>query len=222
MPYQNRNKTKVLIIDDHKMVVQGLTALLHKEPDFVVCGDAYDVQSGLTAIENTRPDIVIADLSLQDSHGLDLVKYMKESHPNVSVIVLSMHDETIYAERAIRAGAKGYIMKDESYDKVVDAIRAVTDGNLFFSDTVKEHLITNLTVDHLSKSEISTSNLSDRELEVFKLIGKGLRPRHIAEELVMSVRTVDTHCQRIRSKLNIKDMKELIHVASQHLPLHDK
>lgn len=211
----NTTKTiSVLIVDDHKIVIQGLTMLLEKEADINVVGSAQNTFEALKQIEECSPDVAVVDLSLQTNSGIDFIKDIKSHHPNVLTIVLSMHDEQVYAKRAIRAGARGYVMKDESFDTVADAIRIVVNGDIFASEAVKNELLQSLSTPPHQNETLDLSSLSDREMEVLKLIGKGLRPRHIAEELCLSVSTVDTYCQRIRQKLNVEKMKDLIQLSS--------
>ncbi len=209
--------TRIFIADDHAVVVQGLTLFLEEEPDLSVCGSAANADDAKRAIADLRPDIVIVDLSLDKSDGLDLLRDLKRSYPHMPTLVLSMHDESTNAERAFRAGAHGYVMKDKSLDQVVNAVRAVLAGKIFISDQCKQRIIDQIlqpvTPNHL---EIGAM-LSEREQQVFEMIGQGYRPRHIAEKLFMSVTTVGTHCKRIRMKLNVKNMQELIEYARKWL-----
>jgi len=210
------NQLRIFIVDDHRIVIEGLTVYLHSKPGLLVCGSARNAAEALSAIQKLLPDAVIADLSLENSSGLDLIKDIHFHLPHLPVIVLSMHDELIYAERAMRAGAKGYIMKDQSFERVVDAIHAVTRKDTYFSEAVKTRILNRL-VYPSSESGSIVDLLTDRELEVFRLIGQGFRPRHIAEKLNMSIHTVETHCKRIRVKLNLEDMKAIIETATQWL-----
>lgn len=205
----------VVAIDDHQVVLQGLSLLLDNESDILLKGVAKDVRDGLELIEELSPDIAVVDLSLYQSNGLDLIKDSKIQFPNTEIIVLSMHNEMVYAERAIQAGALGYIMKDELLDKVVEGIRAVHNKQLFVSDHVKNLLLQQSLGKNSSISALPVSQLSDRELEVFTLIGEGKRPRHIADLLNMSPKTVASYCGRIRDKMNIQNMDELISRASE-------
>lgn len=216
----NRNleeKKRILIVDDHRVLVDGLTWRLNFESDFEVCGSAQSVTEGLQAIERLQPDVVVIDLSLKGSHGLDLVKDMKIQYPEVPSLVLSMHDEMVYAERAIRAGAKGYVMKDQSFDTVVEAVRRVLRGETYMSQSVKEHIVNRMSNLPGSTEKVSVEVLSDRELEVFRLLGQGMRPRHIADKLTISPGTVDTHCKRIRIKLDLDTMAEVVEYAAKWL-----
>lgn len=210
----NDSVIRVAIIDDHTILVEGLVMLLKHEPDIEYCGSAKNLHDGLKLIETQQPHLAIVDLSLEHSHGMDLIKDCKIRFPQAAILVLSMHDESIYAERAIRAGAKGYIMKNESLDTVVLAVRAICNGELYMSDAVKKQMLqSSFNLGNPAMNPISC--LADRELEVFTLIGNGLRPRHIADKLNMSTKTVDSHCRRIREKLNLDGMTELIQAASK-------
>jgi len=209
-------KIRIFIVDDHRIVIEGLTVYLQSKPGLVVCGSARNATEAMSAIQQSRPDVVIVDLSLENSSGLDLIKEVNSLLPSLPVIVLSMHDELIYAERAIRAGAKGYIMKDQSFERVADAVHAVCRKEMYFSEAVKSRILNRLVFSSQDSGSI-VDLLTDRELEVFRLIGQGFRPRHIAEKLNMSIHTVETHCKRIRSKLNLEDMKAIIETATQWL-----
>ncbi len=210
-------KKRILIVDDHRVLVDGLTFRLNFESDFEVCGSAPSVTDGLQAIERLQPDVVVIDLSLKGSHGLDLAKDMKIQYPEIPSLVLSMHDEVVYAERAIRAGAKGYVMKDQSFDTVVEAVRQVLRGETFMSQNVKEHIVNRMSNLPGSTEKVSVEVLSDRELEVFRLLGQGMRTRHIADKLAISPGTVDTHCKRIRNKLDLDAIAEIVEYAAKWL-----
>ncbi|OHD64242.1 MAG: DNA-binding response regulator [Spirochaetes bacterium RBG_13_51_14] len=206
-------KKKVFIVDDHPVVRQGLAAFINGEDDLIVCGDAEDAESAIRLIGERRPDIVIADLSLKGTGGLELTAAIK-SRFNIPVLVLSMHDENFYAERAIRAGARGYIMKKESMETVVKALRDIIAGKIYVNTELKEWLLGKL----LTSSDITQSpldSLTNREMEVFHLIGRGLSNRHIAQELSLSVKTVETYRARIIEKLKLKDSSELVRYAVQ-------
>ncbi|MEW6235640.1 MAG: response regulator transcription factor [Candidatus Omnitrophota bacterium] len=214
--FRNLSPIRICIVDDHLVVVEGLTYFLHNQPNFQVCGSARSASDGLRLIREMRPDVAIVDLSLNNSSGLDLIKDLQYQSPEIPAIVLSMHDELIYAERAIRLGAKGYIMKDRSFETVVDAIHAVLRKEIFISDAVKNRIMNRLAFPLCDGGNIAEA-LTDREQDVFRLIGQGLRPRHIAEKLNVSVNTVETHCRRIREKLELNDMKAVIEAATAWL-----
>jgi DNA-binding NarL/FixJ family response regulator len=210
------NKIRLLLVDDHQVMIEGLTLFFQNYDDIEICATAHTLQDGLHAAGQYQPDIAVVDLSLQKNSGLDLIQDMQIQYPLVKCIVLSMHDELLYGERALKAGAKGYVMKSQSFETVVNALHTVMKGELFFCDSIIKSVLNSFSHNTIHSNQNAIQSLSNRELEVFKLIGKGFRPRHIAEELSMSTRTVDTHCQRIRAKLNIENMKDLIQFASTH------
>lgn len=209
------NKAKILIVDDHPLVREGLADLVNKEKDLVVCGQAEDAYQAMEAIRELKPDMVIVDISLKETSGLELIKDIKIQHPGLPVLTLSMHEESVYAERALRAGAKGYIMKREATKKVVTAIRKVLRGQLYLSEKMMTRLVRKF-VD--GKPEAGTSpidRLTDRELEVFSLLGRGNGTRQISEQLHLSVKTIETYRSRIKEKLNLTSGTELLQHAFQ-------
>ena len=201
-------KTKILLVDDHPLVREWLTNLINEEPDFEVCGQTGTAREALGLIETLSPRIVVVDISLDGGSGLELIKDVKAVHPKVDMVVLSMHDEMLYAERAMRAGAAGYIMKREATEKVLEAIRAVIQGGLYFSNTVNAMLAQKL-VQGAGDQPASISSLSDRELEVFQLLGRGYSTRQISEQMNVGFKTVHVYCARIREKLNLANINEL-------------
>jgi DNA-binding NarL/FixJ family response regulator len=206
-------KRKVLIIDDHPVVRQGLAVFINNEEDFVVCGDAEDAETAIRLINSLEPDIIIADLSLKGTGGIELTTAIKARF-NIPVLILSMHDENFYAERAIRAGARGYIMKKESMETVVRALRDILAGKIYVSEELKERLLGRLlTTAEAIKSPLDS--LTNREMDVFQLIGRGLSNRHIAKKLSLSVKTVETYRSRIIEKLKLNDSSELVQYAIQ-------
>jgi DNA-binding NarL/FixJ family response regulator len=196
-------------VDDHPLVREWLTNLINQEPDFEVCGQTGTAREALGLIETLSPRIVVVDISLDGGSGLELIKDVKAIHPKVDLIVLSMHDEMLYAERAMRAGAAGYIMKREATEKVLDAIRAVIQGELYFSNTVNAMLAQKL-VQGAGNQAASISSLSDRELEVFQLLGRGYNTRQISEQMNVGFKTVHAYCARIKEKLNLANINELV------------
>lgn len=200
--------SKVLIVDDHPIVCQGLQALIDAQDDFSVCGIAEDVAGALDTISREQPDIAIVDLNLKGGDGLELIK-ARRGH-ELPILVLSMHEEGLYAERAIRAGAKGYLMKQEASDKVIDALRCVLAGELFVSDTLRSRLLENSGPQTASDP---MADLSDRELQIFRLIGMGHGTRQIAENLHLSIKTIESHRRNIKLKLGIKSAPELVRQA---------
>src|SRR5246500_3075113 len=178
------SKCKVFLVDDHPIVRQGLALFIEREPDLTVCGEAEDATSALQAIRESTPDFVILDISLDGRDGLELLKTLRAGHPNLPVLVLSMHDESSYAERSLRAGANGYIMKQEATEKVLVAIRRILDGKVYLSERLTSKMLEQFVHGPgSSKSSDPLGNLSDRELEVYRLIGAGRGTRQIAEEL---------------------------------------
>lgn len=205
---------RVLVVDDHPIVRHGIVELLSLEEDLHVCGTAEDAYEALRLINEEMPDIAVVDITIKGSiNGIELIKMARAEHPDFSALVLSIHQETIYAERALRAGAKGYLMKQEAIANVVEALREILEGRIYVSDDVAMRVLRNLTRDKLGDGSGPVERLSDREFEVFQLIGGGFAPRHIAEELHMSVRTVETHRERIKNKLNVDNAAELTRYA---------
>jgi len=206
---------KILIVDDHPIVREGLAARISRQPDLKVCGEAEDVLGALELVKTAHPDLVIVDLSLKTGQGLDLIKKIKARHPDTKMLVSSMYDETLYAERSLRAGALGYINKQEVSEKIIDAIRQVLGGKIYLSPPMTERLLQRAvgSPEELPRSAVET--LTDRELEVFKMIGKGMTTRHIANDLHLSVKTVETHRENIKSKLSLPNSAELSREAVQ-------
>jgi DNA-binding NarL/FixJ family response regulator len=214
-PSIGRKTIRILIVDDHPIVREGLVARIARQPDLVVCGEAEDVSGALELVSTARPDLVIVDLSLKSGQGLDLIKKISAGWSSTKMLVSSMYDESLYAERTLRAGALGYVNKQEMSEKIIDAIRCVLDGKIYLSQRMTERLLQRAvgSAPQLGPSPIET--LSDRELEVFKLIGKGRTTRQIAAELHLSVKTVETHRENIKSKLNVPNSVELSREAVQ-------
>ncbi len=207
----NKPPMDILIVDDHLIVVEGLKSLLEQTSLFRVCGSASGTVEGLQKIEELNPEIIIIDLCLKQGHGLEFIKDVHIRYPEIPMIVLSMLDEKIYAERTLRAGAKGYIMKDQVFDTIVDALQKVGHGEKYVSPAVKELLVDKLYC-HQEKDKLD--QLSDKELIVLNYIRSGLRPRHISERMSISVRTVDTYYKRIQKKLNLHNIQDIIHYTS--------
>jgi DNA-binding NarL/FixJ family response regulator len=207
-------RTRILIVDDHPVVRKGMAQLLDQESDLTVCGEALDHQGALAEIEEKTPDFVIADLSLKNSDGLALVKDVHARWPQLPVLVLSMYDENVYAERVLRAGARGYIMKQEALEKVLDAIRRILKGELYVSENVRQHFVRSVSQTGQPDTNSRLARLSDRELEVFQLIGEGLNAREIGLRLHLSPKTIEAHCARIKEKLDLKDGVEVLQSAT--------
>jgi len=202
----------IVLVDDHPMVRERLAEVINREPDLSVCGEAEDRGGALEVIERVKPRLVIVDLTLKRSNGLDLIKDLRVMHPALLILVLSMQDENLYAERVIRAGAHGYITKQEATRKILDAIRQVMAGKVFLSEEISAEILSRM----LGKSRgamRSLDVLSDRELQVFGLVGEGFGTRQIAEQLGLDVKTVETYRTRIKEKLELKDASELLRQA---------
>jgi len=204
------NKTKILLVDDHPLVREWLANLINEELQFEVCGAVGSGREALQLMTSAQPAIAIVDISLEGGSGIELLKDMKVMHPNVAAIVLSMHDESLYAERAMRAGARGYIMKREATGKVLDAIKTVLDGKLYFSNAANAMMAQKLTQGSAGTAETPVAGLSDRELEVFELLGRGSNTRQISDQMKLSPKTVQVYCARIKEKLNLANINELI------------
>jgi DNA-binding NarL/FixJ family response regulator len=207
--------SKIFIVDDHPIVRQGLALLINRELDLTVCGDAEEANSALQKIESLKPHVVIVDISLNGPDGLDLLKEIRMRDPNLPVLILSMLDELLYAERALRAGASGYIMKQEATEQVLVAIRRILAGEIYVSDRMANKMLHRLVGASLPLAGSPIANLTDRELEVFRLIGDGHGTRQIAEELHISVKTVESYQAHIKDKLALKNGRELVQRAIQ-------
>ena len=210
-------KKRVLIIDDHVVVRQGLTSLINQESDLMVCGQAEDAQQGLSEIGSASPDIVLLDISLPGMNGIEFLKNAKARYPHVPIIVLSMHDESLYAERALRAGALGYLMKSSSSDEVVNALRKVLKGEYHLSGGAGGAMLRKFLGNSPKVAESPVSALSDRELEVFEMTGRGKTTRQIAEALHLSIKTIDAHKMHIKDKLKLSSATELIQHAVRYV-----
>ncbi len=206
-------KARVLLVDDHPIVREGLARVIDQEADLMVCGTAVNGREALAAVANARPDIAVVDVSLEGSHGIDLVKELKGRHPELSVLMLSMHDEALYAERALRAGAKGYVMKREPPQKLLQAVRKVLQGGLSFSEAVTARMLQRVSRNPAREVRLPIERLSDRELEVLELIGRGRTTRQIADELHVSMKTVQAHREHLKEKLEIPDATSLVRFA---------
>jgi DNA-binding NarL/FixJ family response regulator len=196
-------------VEDHPIVREGVGRLIEKEPDMTICGEAENGTEALTRIERVRPDVVLVDLSLENSSGLDLIQDLRLRWPKMPVLVLSMYDEMYYAERVLRAGAMGYVMKQEAPRKIIQAIRTVLTGKLFVSEKVSDKM---LQVIANPAGDVLTSpldRLSNREIQVFQIIGEGLSNQEVADTLMLSVKTVESHIERIKDKLDIRSGREL-------------
>jgi len=213
---QTKKRAKILIVDDHPAVREALAMRISRQPDLEVCGEAADMTEALRLVADTQPDLAIVDISLKTGSGIDLIKRIKDRNDSVRMLVWSMHSESLYAERALRAGALGYINKDQATDKIIDAIRRVLEGKVYVSDEMAEKMLRRAVGAGRNEPMRSPLDaLADRELEVFRLIGQGVKTAAIAEQLHLSVKTVETYRDRIRKKLDLRDGTELAHYATQ-------
>ncbi len=211
---ETNGKIRVLLVDDHAVVRFGIAQLINRQPDLEVCGEEEDASRALGAIESLKPNLVIADISLKDSSGLELMRNIKAQHSGLPVLVVSGHDESIYAEIAFRAGALGYLMKEEALEKIVTASRRVLSGAIYVSDTLAAKMLQQQIRGQTNINESPVKSLSDRELEVFQLIGQWKTTREIADELHLSVKTIEYYREQIKRKLSLKNAAELTQRAT--------
>jgi DNA-binding NarL/FixJ family response regulator len=211
----NADRAKVLLVDDHEMLRQGMRLLIEHQHDLQVCGEAEDEATALKHFRSARPDLMIVDLSLKEGDGIELIKRIKLIDPAARILVFSMHDERVYGERALRAGAKGYVSKQQPVRAVLQAIRRVLSGSLHFSEEMTQRLLERAADSESVATASPVDNLSDRELEVFEMIGRGLTTRSIAARLHLSPRTVDTYRERLKIKLALANSAELHYRAMQ-------
>jgi DNA-binding NarL/FixJ family response regulator len=211
----SRQKRKVFVVDDHAIVREGLSTIINQQPDLMVCGAAEDAQTALKAVTTLHPDLVIVDISLKGVNGIELIKQIQQRDEEIPILVLSMHDESLYVERVLRAGARGYIMKQEGTEKVVTAIQRILAGEVYVSETMGTKLLGTFRTKGVDRNGRSVERLSDRELEVFRLIGQGYKTRHIADTLHVSVKTIETYRENIKQKMNFTNSTELLRHAIQ-------
>jgi DNA-binding NarL/FixJ family response regulator len=211
--YKESAPVRLLIVDDHPIVRLGIRQMIANEPGLAICGEAESARAALDLLKSLKPDLALVDLSLEDGSGLDLIRAFREVSPDTHVLVLSMHDEALFAERALRAGARGYIMKQAAIGGLVHAIQEVLAGRRYVSQRMSQHLL-----ERLGQQDAVTGtplgNLTDRELAVFELIGRGMNTAGIADHLQISVKTVETYRSKIKTKLDLKDSTELIRFAA--------
>jgi len=206
-------KRRVFLIDDHPLVREGLTNLINGQDDLMVCGEAEDSAGAMAGIARSRPDVALIDISLKNESGLELVKNLDSQFPLVALIVLSMHDEALYAERALRAGARGYVMKRETTKSVLNAIRRVLEGSVCVSERVVNSMARRLSLSGKASASSPVERLSDRELEIFRLLGQGRTTPQIAEGLHLSLKTVQAYCARAKEKFGVDSLGELLRAA---------
>jgi DNA-binding NarL/FixJ family response regulator len=208
-------KSRVFIVDDHPLVREGLTNLINAQDDVMVCGEAKDSAEAIDGIAKERPEVAVIDISLTNESGLELIKNLVRQFPQVALIVLSMHDEALYAERALRAGARGYVMKHETSKSVLASIRQVLGGGLYVSERIANRIALRLTSSRRPVASSPVERLSDRELEIFRLLGQGRSPSEIARDLNLSLKTVQAYCARAKEKFGITSLTELLRAAIQ-------
>jgi DNA-binding NarL/FixJ family response regulator len=206
-------KCCVFIVDDHPLVREGLTNLINRQSDLIVCGEAKDSAEAIAGIAKERPDVAIIDISLTNESGLELIKHLVRQFPQVALVVLSMHDEGLYAERVLRAGARGYVMKHETSKNVLACIRQVLAGGVYVSERIANRLALKLTSSRKAVASSPVERLSDRELEIFQLLGQGRTPSEIAGDLNLSLKTVQAYCARAKEKFGVTSLTELLRAA---------
>lgn len=206
-------KKKILIVEDHPIFRMGMSELINQEKDLIVCGYAEDVSMAKKLIDLELPDLVILDLSLKDSNGMELLKELNKYHKNIFVLILSMHEESLHAERCLLAGAMGYVMKHEAIESVIKAIRQIFAGKKYISQRIMENLLNKMGDQTAQRNESPVQCLTDRELEIFQFIGKGFSSGQIATQLNLSVKTISAHRERIKQKLGLKTSGEMVRYA---------
>lgn len=210
---KSSKRKKVLIVDDHPMMRQGLAQLINAEPDLVVCDEVDTAREAFDLAQRNKPDLVLVDISLPDKNGLELIKDLHAVQPALPMLVVSMHDESLYAERVLRAGGRGYIMKQEGGKKLMEAIRQVLGGRIYVSEKMSARILEMFSTGRVDNAESPVAELSDREFEVFQLLGSGMATREIAEHLHLSHKTVEVHRARIKEKLAAKNSTDLVRFA---------
>ena len=212
-PARPKKNIRILLVDDHPLVRESLKRIIQQQPDLGVCGETDNGSQALKLVAATKPHLVILDLTLKDSHGLELIKNLSDSYPKVISLVFSMHEETLHAERAIRAGARGYVSKEEPPAKILQAIRKVLSGDIYWSEKAANWVASRIASRSRPSLNFSVDLLTDRELQVFELMGGGQNTRQIAAVLHIDTSTVETYRARIKEKLNLKSTSELLQYA---------
>jgi DNA-binding NarL/FixJ family response regulator len=221
MPETNDQTKRILVVDDHPIVRQGIRSLLEHEGDLTVCCEAENAAAAIDIVTGARPDVAVIDISLEGTDGVELTKAIRAQRPTLPILIMSMHDESLYAERALRAGANGYVMKQEVAEKIVEAIRHVLRGEVYVSEEIRQRILMGVRSRRSKSAEPSVTRLSDRELEVFRLIGQGCETRQIAAKLHLSVKTIETYRAHIKDKLNLESATELVRFAVQWVEHED-
>ncbi len=206
---------RILLVDDHPIVRRGLCMMINSDPELEVCGEADGIVEAIRMIHDQNPDLVVIDISLKDGSGIELIKQIKSQNATTKMLVSSMHEETLFSDRALHAGAKGYISKQEAPDKIVEAIHTILNGKIYLSESMTERMLHRAVYPEQIQTKSTIDSLTDRELEVFALVGQGMSTRKIAKHLHLSVKTIETHREHIKRKLNLETSHELIHRAVQ-------
>jgi DNA-binding NarL/FixJ family response regulator len=212
-PTAIEHKRKVFVVDDHPLVRESLANLVNLQPDLVMCGEAESSGEAMTGIAAAHPDVAVVDISLKDSFGIELIKKLRVAHPGVVLLVLSVHDESLYAERVLRSGAMGYVMKQEATNKVLEGIRRVLDGKIYVSESFAQAMAAQFAEGKLPGKGSPVNQFTDRELEIFELLGQGYRTTQIAKMLRVSTKTVHAYCARMRDKMSLGNSRELLREA---------
>ena len=211
---KNSRKCRILIVDDHPLLREGLRGVINRVPDLLVCGEAENAPQAMNAVQKLAPDLALVDITLPGKSGLELVKDLKVAHPQLAILAISMHDESLYAERVLRAGASGYITKQQPPEELIKAIRQVHDKHIYVSKQVSENLLRRIS-QQSAEDASPVSLLTDREFEIMRLIGAGKAPREISRQLHLSPKTIAVHTSNVRRKLNLKTTAKLIRFAVQ-------
>ena len=211
---KNSRKCRILIVDDHPLLREGLRGVINRVPDLLVCGEAENAPQAMNAVQKLAPDLALVDITLPGKSGLELVKDLKATHPQLAILAISMHDESLYAERVLRAGASGYITKQQPPEELIKAIRQVHDKHIYVSKQVSENLLRRIS-QQSAEDASPVSLLTDREFEIMRLIGAGKAPREISRQLHLSPKTIAVHTSNVRRKLNLKTTAKLIRFAVQ-------
>jgi DNA-binding NarL/FixJ family response regulator len=217
-PHAPTGKRRIFVVDDHPIVRQGLMQLINAESDLEIVGQGEDAYQALKLIRQLRPDLTLLDISLKDTGGIELLKEMRAQDPELRVLILSMHDESLYAERALRAGARGYVMKQEAPQLLLHAIRKVLNGEVYVSDKMSGVLLQRMVGNRKPGGALPMDRLTDREMEIFRMIGAGMTVKEIAEKLFLSAKTIEAHREHIKEKLSLKTSAELLRFAIRNAP----